>query len=68
MHCPHCQSANTRKLSSETELKYPRYYCCDCCRKYNERTGTAFNFLEYPNDLVMLVVLWRLRYAWFCQN
>ena len=27
-----------------------------------ERTGTPFNFLEYPTDVVLLVVLWRLRY------
>ncbi len=29
---------------------------------FNERTGTAFNHLQYPTDLVLLVVLWRLRY------
>jgi transposase-like protein len=29
---------------------------------FNERTDTPFNFLEYPTDLVLLVVLWRLRY------
>ena len=29
---------------------------------FNERTGTPFNFLEYPTDIVLLVVLWRLRY------
>ncbi len=28
----------------------------------NERTGTPFNHLQYPTDLVLLVVLWRLRY------
>lgn len=28
----------------------------------NERTGTPFNFLEYPTEVVFLVVLWRLRY------
>ncbi len=33
-----------------------------CKRTFNERTGTAFNFLEYPTDIVLLVVLWRLRY------
>ena len=60
MMCPHCQSTNTKLLSSKTELEYRRFYCR---RKYNERTGTAFNFLEYPTDLVMLVVFWRLRYA-----
>ena len=29
---------------------------------FNERTGTAFNDLHCPTDIVMLVVLWRLRY------
>jgi len=24
--------------------------------------GTPFNYLEYPSDIVLLVVLWRLRY------
>jgi cytochrome P450 len=28
---------------------------------FNERTGTPFNFLEYPTDIILLVVLWRLR-------
>ena len=33
-----------------------------CRHTFNERTGTPFNFLEYPTDIVLLVVLWRLRY------
>jgi transposase-like protein len=33
-----------------------------CQRIFNERTGTPFNFLEYPTDVVLLVVMWRLRY------
>jgi putative transposase len=33
-----------------------------CARKFNERTGTPFNFLEFPTDVVLLVVRWRLRY------
>jgi transposase-like protein len=33
-----------------------------CKRTFNERTGTPFNSLEYPTDIVLLVVLWRLRY------
>jgi aconitate hydratase len=27
----------------------------------NERTGTAFNYLQFPTDIVLLVVLWRRR-------
>jgi transposase-like protein len=33
-----------------------------CKRTFNERTTTPFNYLEYPTDIVLLVVLWRLRY------
>ena len=33
-----------------------------CQRTFNERTGTPFNYLETPTDVVFLVVLWRLRY------
>jgi transposase-like protein len=33
-----------------------------CKRTFDERTGTPFNSLEYPTDIVLLVVLWRLRY------
>ena len=29
---------------------------------FNERTGTAFNLIQCPTDVVMLVLLWRLRY------
>ena len=32
-----------------------------CKRTCNECTATAFNFLEYPPDSVLLVVWWRLR-------
>ena len=34
----------------------------DCKRRFNERTGTPFNNLQFPTDIVLLVVLWRLRY------
>ena len=32
---------------------------------FNERIGTAFNELQCPTDIVMLVVLWRIRYKMF---
>lgn len=38
------------------------FRCSACKHRFNERTGTSFNFLEYPTDVVLLVVLWRLRY------
>ena len=44
-----------------TALGYQTIRCAVCRRTFNERTGTSFNFLEYPTDIVLLVVLWRLR-------
>jgi putative transposase len=63
MRCPHCQSSRITRLKTPTELGYRRFQCRTCRRVYNERTGTPFNFLEFPTDLVCLVVLWRLRYT-----
>ena len=49
-------------LNQPTKLGYKRYGCEGCGRTFNERTGTVYSFLEYPTDIVLLVVLWRLRY------
>ncbi len=62
MNCPHCQSFTTTLLNRETSLGYRTFRCCGCARKFNERTGTVYNHLQFPTDVVMLVVLWRLRY------
>ncbi len=60
MNCPHCQSVQTKALSKRTDLGYAVFHCRDCCRRFNERTGTPFNFLEMPTDIVFQVVLFRL--------
>jgi putative transposase len=60
MNCPHCPSRQTRKLAKTTDLGYAVYRCQDCRRRFNERTGTPFNFLEMPTDIVFQVVLFRL--------
>jgi transposase-like protein len=62
MKCPHCQSKNTVERPDRTELGYRRYRCNDCRRTFNERTGTPFNRLQLPTDVVFLIVFWRLRY------
>lgn len=62
MICPHCASATTKEVMKRTALGYRSFRCQVCHRTFNERTGTPFNYLEYPTDIVMLVVLWRLRY------
>ena len=62
MQCPVCTSRATSERSDRTELGYRRFRCRDCGCGFNERSGTVFNRLQYPTDVVCLVVLWRLRY------
>lgn len=61
MNCPHCDSKTIAK-KGKTSLGYQSYKCSSCERKFNERTGTEFNFLEYPTDVVLLAVRWYLMY------
>ncbi len=60
MPCPHCEAMKTTKRRSRTEPGYLRFRCRSCHRKLNERTGTRSNHLQYPTDIVSLVVLWRV--------
>jgi putative transposase len=62
MRCPHCESTATTERPDRTELGYRRFRCRACQHGFNERTGTPFNRLQYPTDVVCLVVLWRFRY------
>ncbi len=62
MACPHCTATITTALMKRTQLGYRSFRCSMCHRRFNERTGTPFNYLEFPTDIVLLVVLWRLRY------
>lgn len=62
LSCPHCISTETSQLAEKTSLGYHTFHCSACGRRFNERTGTAFNNLQFPTDIVLLVVLWRLRY------
>ena len=62
MDCPHCASTAIKEQTRQTALGYRTFRCSACQRTCNERTGTPFNFLEYPTDIVLLVVFWRLRY------
>src|ERR1700730_6890625 len=62
MNCPHCMITTTKKSTKKTKLGYTTFFCPHCQRTFNERTGTPFHFLEYPTDIVLLAVLWRLRY------
>ena len=62
MTCPHCESTATTRRTCRTALGYQRFNCRSCRRRFNERTGTPFNELHFPTDVVLLAVMWRLRY------
>jgi putative transposase len=62
MSCPHCGAASTTEQAQRTALGYRKFRCQVCNRLFNERTGTPFNCLAYPTDIVLLVVVWRVRY------
>src|ERR1043166_2340129 len=62
MNCPYCAVSTTKKRAKKTELGYATIFCPTCKHTFNERTGTPFNYLEAPTDVVFLVILWRLRY------
>ena len=49
--------------SRRTSLGYRTFRCRACTRTFYERTGTPFNRLEYPTDVVLLVVRLRLQYS-----
>src|SRR5690349_3591465 len=68
MVCPHCQSPSIRNLNRTTDLGYAVFRCGGCGRKSNERTGTPFNFLEFPTDIVFEIVLCRLLYKLSLRN
>ena len=63
MSCPHCTSTATTLQSKQTSLGYQIFHCKNCRRTFNERTGTPYNHLQFPTDIGLLVVLWRLRYS-----
>jgi len=60
--CPHCAATAAIEQPRRTALGYRSFRCPTCRRTFNERTGTPYNHIQYPTDLVLLVVLWRLRY------
>jgi putative transposase len=62
LNCPHGTAITTKKRAKKTKLGYATFFCSQGNHIFNERTGTPFTYLEFPTDIVLLVVLWRLRY------
>jgi putative transposase len=61
MECPYCQLSTTSERPETTARGYRRFRCRACTRGFNERTGSVFNRVQYPPDVVCPVVLWRVR-------
>ena len=53
---------------SPYRTRFQVFRCGACRRKSNERTGTPFNYLELPTDIVFEIVLCRLRYNLSLRN
>ena len=62
MRCVECGSASVTERPERTAHGYRRFRCRQCGKQFNERSGTGLNRVQYPSDVVALVVLWRLRY------
>ena len=60
MRCYHCKSKDLWQLEN-TVLGYPQFKCKDCLRKFNERTGTDFNRLQYRTEIVFLAIYYYVR-------
>ncbi len=62
MNCSHCSSSNTARMKATTKLGYNQYRYQICKRQFNERTGTQLNHIEYPTEIVMLVIHYYYRF------
>ena len=62
MNCPNCATNRTLLMKSPTNLGYQQFRCQECSKQFNERTGTPYNFLEYPTDIVVLTVFYYYRF------
>jgi len=62
MPCPHCAATAMLEQPRRTALRYRTSRCRTCRRGFNKRTGTSFTQRQTPTSVVLLVILWRLRY------
>ena len=51
---PKYTSTELSVLKQRTSIGYKRLRCKVCRCTFNERSGTVFNSLEYPTDLVLI--------------
>jgi putative transposase len=60
MRCMRCGSTAVSERSERQGRR--RFRCRACAKQFNERSGGSLNRTQYPSDVIVLVVLWRLRY------
>ena len=62
MKCPYCNVTNTYQCKALTELGYKQYRCRNCDKQFNERTGTALNYITQRTEVVMMAVRYYYRF------
>ena len=62
MRCLACGSPAISERPERTAQGCRRFRCRNCDKQFNERSVGVLNRVQYPSDVVALVVLWRLRY------
>ena len=62
MNCPHCAATTTKKRAKKTKLGTRRSSVLNADVPSMSELVLRFNYLEFPTDIVLLAVLWRLRY------
>lgn len=56
-----CGSATVTGRPERTVCGYTRFRCRTCGKQPNGRSGAVLNRMQYPSDVITLVVLWRVR-------
>ena len=62
MQSPACGSTTVSERPERTTQGYRRFRCGTCSKQFNERSTGVLNRVQYPSDVIALVVFWRLRY------
>jgi transposase-like protein len=62
MECITCGSRAITERTNRTAHGYRRFRCRDCGKQFNERSAGLLNRVQYPSDVIALVVFFRLRY------
>src|SRR6202035_1092988 len=62
MRCIACDAEEISERPERTGQGYRRFRCRACGKQFNERSGQFLYRVQYPSDVIALVVFWRLRY------